>query len=268
MLKKTIPLIFLGILFSLTPLLADEFDHWRKNNQTNQKTINHQLWDDFLKKYIVTDDPSQINLVIYDKVTKPDKKKLDEYLKLLQKISPTDLNSKEQRAFWINLYNSLTIQVVLDHYPVDSIRDIKLSGIFKPGPWKKELVTIESRKLSLDNIEHNILRPIWQDNRIHYAVNCASIGCPNLQNTAFTSTNSDELLEKGAKEYVNHKRGATFKNNGLLVSSIYKWFQEDFGDSEAGVLSHLQKYANPELKTKLQAYKKSLKYDYDWSLNI
>ena len=94
MLKKTIPLIFLGLLFSLTPLLADEFDHWRKNNQTNQKTINHQLWDDFLKKYIVTDDPSQINLVIYDKVTKPDKKKLDAVLKAVTKNQPNRFKLK------------------------------------------------------------------------------------------------------------------------------------------------------------------------------
>ena len=106
-------------------------------------------------------------------------------------LTITDYNKKEQLAYWINLYNSLTIKVVLEHYPVKSIKEIKLSGIFKPGPWKKELVIIEGKKLSLDNIEHDILRPIWKDNRVHYAVNCASIGCPNLQNSAFTAKNSD-----------------------------------------------------------------------------
>ena len=134
--------------------------------------------------------------------------------------------------------------MVLEHYPVKSIKDIKLSGILKSGPWKKELISIEDIKLSLDNIEHNILRPIWKDNRVHYAVNCASIGCPNLQNSAFTSVNTENLLNQGAKDYINHSRGVQLNKNVLKTSSIYKWFKEDFGDSE-----------------------NSLLYGYDWSLN-
>ena len=119
---------------------------------------------------------------------------LDDYLQMLESVQVTDLNPDEQFAYWINLYNALTIWVILEHYPVESIQDISY-GLLTRGPWKENLATVEGVDLSLDDIEHEILRPVFQDNRIHYAVNCASIGCPNLQSTAFTSNNLEDLLE-------------------------------------------------------------------------
>ena len=269
--KKTI-YIYLSILFSnilllnSSTLIAQDFSYWKKNNLQNINRIQHQVWDDFLKKYIKT-DPSNLNLFQYNAVKKEDKNKLDSYVSYLSGITITNYNKKEQLAYWINLYNSLTIKVVLENYPVKSIKDIKLSGILKPGPWKKELISIESRKLSLDNIEHDILRPIWQDNRVHYAVNCASIGCPNLQNSAFTSKNSESLLKQGAKDYINHPRGVYLNGKVLKVSSIYKWFKEDFGNSKDSLLKHLILYSNQPLKAKLQNFSGKIKYGYDWSLN-
>jgi hypothetical protein len=158
--------------------------------------------------------------------------------------------------------------VVLDHYPVDSIKDIDISpGFFSSGPWDKKLVTIEGQGLSLNDIEHRILRPVWQDPRIHYGVNCASMGCPNLQRKAFTAQNTDGLLDKAAREYVNHPRGVSMEDGDLVVSSIYDWFQEDFGGSEAGVIEHLMQYAEPGLKQKLQGFDDIDDDRYDWSLN-
>lgn len=255
----------LYILLFAVNLQAADTDFWRKNNNNNPATIQHQEWDNFLKEYIITNHSSKINLLDYKKIS--GKSKLDDYVEYLTTIKITNYSMAEQKTFWINLYNALTVKIILDHYPVKSIKNIKLSGIFKSGPWKKEVISIEGQKLSLDNIEHDILRPIWKDNRIHYAVNCASIGCPNLQDTAYTVSNTEALLEKGAKAYVNHPRGANFKKDGLVVSSIYKWFQEDFEDSEKGVLKHLKKYADADLKSKLEDYQGDLDYDYDWSLN-
>ncbi len=267
--KKIIYLsvLFLNILlFSNPSLVAQDFSYWKKNNLQNTDKLQHQVWDSFLKKYIKADS-SNLNLFRYNAVKKEDKNKLDSYISYLSGITITNHNKKEQLAYWINLYNALTIKVVLEHYPVQSIKDIKLSGILKPGPWKKELISIEGRKLSLDNIEHNILRPIWKDNRVHYAVNCASIGCPNLQNSAFTAKNSENLLKKGAKSYINHPRGVHFNGKILKVSSIYKWFKEDFGNNKNSLLRHLILYANPPLKAKLQNFSGKIKYSYDWSLN-
>ncbi len=166
------------------------------------------------------------------------------------------------------LYNALTVKVVLDHYPVDGIRDIDFSpGLFADGPWDKKLVEIEGEDVSLNDIEHRILRPIWRDPRIHYAVNCASIGCPNLQPTAFTAANTDALLAAAAQAYVNHPRGARVEGGKLIVSSIYVWFQEDFGGNDAGVISHLRRYADPGLRSRLSRIERIGDHFYDWSLN-
>ena len=110
------------------------------------------------------------------------------------------------------------------------------------------------------------MRPIWQDPRIHYAVNCASMGCPNLQPEAFTSANADELLDRGAREYAGHPRGADLSGGRLTLSSIYEWFSEDFG-GEAGAVEHIASFVRPAVARDLRAHTGRIRYGYDWSLN-
>ena len=187
---------------------------------------------------------------------------------ILQTVRVSALNRNEQQAYWINLYNAATIKVILDHYPVSSITKVKLSsGLRSRGPWDAKILRIEGEEVSLNDIEHRILRPIWKDPRVHYAVNCASIGCPNLQDRAYTAANVEVLLEKAAKEYISHPRGVSLKGKKLKLSSIYDWFQEDFEGSEEGVLRHLRRYAAPELASELDSFSGRISYGYDWSLN-
>ena len=247
---------------------SDLWPLWQAHSQENIQVVDHTQWDMLLKKYLITKHPSGINRFRYADVTMDDKETLAAYLLQLQKIKISSLNKEEQKAYWVNLYNSLTVKVILDHYPVKSIMDIDISpGFFSNGPWDAKLLQIEEEEISLNDIEHRILRPIFKDNRLHYALNCASIGCPNLQPVAFTATNTKELLENGSKEYINSPRGAQIIKGKLLVSSIYKWFQADFGGSETGVINHLQKYAEDNLTDTLKTYKKDLRFDYDWKLN-
>lgn len=241
---------------------------WEACDPASGVRIDHGAWARFLGKYLVTNDPSGVNLMRYAYVSPQDKKLLEDYLKKLQEVEVSKLNRAEQKAFWINLYNALTVKIVLDHYPVESIRNIDVSpGWFSIGPWGAKLLTIEGEQVSLDDIEHRILRPIWKDNRVHYGVNCASIGCPNLQPEPFTADNIDTLLEKGAREYVNSPRGARIQGNKLTLSSIYNWFQADFGSSEQGVIQHLLKYAAPSLAKQLKNFNGRISYQYDWNLN-
>jgi hypothetical protein len=121
--------------------------------------------------------------------------------------------------------------------------------------------------LSLDDIEHRILRPIWRDPRLHYAVNCAALGCPNLQTAAFTAANTEALLDKAARDFVNHPRGAAIVGGKLIVSSIYVWYEADFGGADRGVIAHLKRYAGPELATALAAVDRISGNRYDWGLN-
>lgn len=238
---------------------------WQAHNTGSSIKINHSAWDAFLKKYTTKTD--ELVRVKYSAVTQADKQALNAYLNQLSHQIVTKLNRKEQMAFWINAYNALTVKTVLDAYPVSSIRKIKLGGIFSSGPWSKKLITVEGAKLSLNDIEHRILRPIWKDPRVHYAVNCASIGCPNLQRQAFTASNVDSLLNNGARDYINSTRGVRVSGNDITASSIYKWFKEDFGNNDADIIAHWLQYARPALKSALAGKISIDRYQYNWSLN-
>ena len=240
---------------------------WSVSDETSSTVIDHSLWQGVLDRHLQAEHPSGVNRFDYAalQAASDDRKQLTSYLRSLATTDPRSLARDEQMAYWINLYNALTVFVVVGRYPVDSIKEIK-SSLIKFGPWDKELITVQGQKLTLDQIEHGILRPIWRDPRIHYAVNCASIGCPNLAAEAYRSDNLERLLEQGAKEYVNHPRGVSVEDGKLLVSSIYDWYKEDFGDTDAGVLAHLKKYAAPDLVALLDRYD-SFDDGYDWTLN-
>lgn len=246
---------------------AQELDQvFAKHQAGSAATVNHQDWAAILKAYL---RPSQdgINRFAYGKVTPADKAKLKAYLAALQAVKVSTLDRPEQRAYWSNLYNALTIDVVLDAYPVSSIRDIT-SGFFSFGPWGAQRVTVEGKFLSLDDIEHKILRKIWRDPLNHYAVNCASIGCPNLMTVPFTGANIDALLKQGASDYVNHPRGVTVMADGRIkASNIYSWFSEDFGRNDAEIIGHFKQYAKPDLLARLNTATRIASYDYDWTLN-
>lgn len=246
---------------------AELWPLWQKHDPASSRKINHDAWQAFLKKYVVV-NTSGINRVRYTAVSRGDRISLMNYLRSLEATAISEHNRNEQRAYWINLYNAKTVELILSRLPVKSIRDINISpGLFSSGPWGAKLLTVEGEKLSLDDIEHRILRPIWQDNRIHYAVNCASLGCPNLQPIAFTADNTEAQLEKGAREFINHRRGVSIDGEKLKVSSIYIWFQEDFGGSAEGLMQHWQKYAAGPLAQALQTYSGGLSHGYDWRLN-
>ncbi len=246
----------------------DLWTRWETHDPASTRTVDHTQWGRFLDDYLVVNHPSGITRVQYADVVPEDKQRLENYLAKLKAIPVTRLRRAEQRAYWINLYNALTVNVILDHYPVDSIKDIDISpGWFSFGPWDAKLLEIEGEKVTLNDIEHRILRPIWQDNRIHYAVNCASLGCPNLKPEPFTADNTEQLLDEAAGEYINHERGVKLEGKRLTLSSIYKWFQVDFGGSEAAVIGHLLKYARPSLANSLKALDGKVRYEYSWELN-
>lgn len=256
-----------GVLERLFAPKAKLWERWTAHDQSASTSIDHSAWDRFLKTYVSVHDDG-INRVAYAFVRNADRQALSTYITNLESTPISRYNRDEQLAYWVNLYNALTVKLVLDEYPVDSIREIKISpGVFAPGPWGKKLIAVEGESLSLNDIEHRILRPIWRDPRIHYAVNCAAIGCPNLQRTAFSAANSDALLDAAAREYINHPRGARFQEGKLIVSSIYVWFKKDFVSSDGSIIKHLRRYAKFDLATRLENTKKPEGDEYDWGLN-
>ena len=242
---------------------------WDASDESNAERIDHDTWQDLLDAYVSTDS-SGVNLVDYAALAAnaADAGKLAGYLEYLEGFDPRDYSRAEQMAYWINFYNALTVKVVLDAYPVDTIRDIHEGMIPNTGPWEDVHATVAGRDLTLNDMEHGILRPIWRDKRIHYAVNCAAYGCPHLLATAFTAANTETLLEAGARDYVNNARGVDVVDDDFIViSSIYDWYGEDFGDTQASVFEHLGEYADEALAAQIKGFDGAMEYDYDWSLN-
>jgi len=246
---------------------AELWERWLAHDPASSLRVDHPEWERFLSRYLER-GADGVNRLRYGGVTPGDRKALEGYIRRLGGVPVSLLNRPEQLAFWVNLYNALTVQVILGHYPVNTILRINNSpGWCAVGPWGKKLVQVEGEALSLDDIEHRILRPIWRDPRIHYAVNCASVGCPNLAPAPFTAGTADAMLTGGARAYVNHPRGVRLTEHGPVVSSIYHWYVEDFGGDDAGVLAHLRRYAAPALAARLEKFSRIADHSYDWDLN-
>ena len=249
---------------------ASAQDLFRTPAAGSVETVEHSAWDQILKTY-VKPGADGLNRVDYAALKAEGLPLVRAYIQALEQVNPAKLDRDEQFAFLANLYNAKTLEIVASHYPVKSIRDISLGGglvaTLSGGPWKAKVAKIQGVELSLDDIEHGILRPVFKDPRVHYAVNCASIGCPNLRTEAFTGAKLSQQLDSAARDYVNSSRGVRFENGRAVVSSIYVWFEEDFGGTDRGVLDHLRTYAAPNLSRRLADVKSVGKHDYNWGLN-
>lgn len=227
-----------------------------------------------LTRYVIL-PPDGVTRVRYAalKASTEDTRALDAWIAEAATRRPSEMARPEAFAFWANLYNALTLKVVLERYPVHSIRDIRSTGVpLDPkawlGPWRTRLITVEGKRMSLDDIEHGTMRATFRDPRVHYAVNCASIGCPNLWPRAWQATTLEAELNAAASAYINHPRGVTVLPDGRLrVSSIYYWFREDFGGNDGGIIAHLKRYASPPLSQRLSETSSIAGDTYDWALN-
>lgn len=243
---------------------ADLWEIWQAQDPTSNVQVDHSAWQSFLDRYLLSGGNGILRV---DYAIDPSQRtKLDDYLTMLQALDPRTLNRHEQLAYWINLYNAMTIEVVLENPQKGSILRMG-RGLFSIGPWDDPVLRIAGESLTLNDVEHRILRPIWHDHRIHYALNCASLGCPNLNPEAYTAVNAETLMAQSEADYIRHPRGVSFSDQGRLqLSSIFKWYQHDFAADEAGLLDYLARH-NCELRERLRSYDGPIDYRYDWNLN-
>ncbi|WP_440957193.1 DUF547 domain-containing protein [Oceanicaulis sp. LC35] len=227
----------------------------------------HQPWDEILGAYLVESEDG-INRFDYDRLrgNADDREALNAYIAALEAVPVSTLDRDDAFALWANLYNAVTVRLIVDEAPETSIRQIRPRP-WSIGPWGVERVVVEGQALSLDDIEHGIMRERFDAPLVHYAVNCASIGCPNLKRDAWRAETLQADLEAGARAYINHPRGVRVTERGLELSRIYDWFKEDFGGTDAGVIAHILTYAEPELAAQVNQNPTIRSYDYDWSLN-
>jgi hypothetical protein len=218
----------------------------------------HSRLDSFLKKY--TKKVEYQSLVDY-KAIKSNHSELKAYLDELKMLSEEEFetfSSDQKLAFWINVYNAYTLKLVASHYPVKSIKDI--GNIFS-GPWSKKIVDLFDKKYSLDNVEHDIIRKDFKEPRIHFAVNCASIGCPSLLREAFTAEKLETQLSKATSNFLDNKNKNYAKGSKLYLSKIFDWYGKDFTSKFGSYKKFIKQYykINGDVDVKF--------LKYDWKLN-
>jgi len=221
----------------------------------------HKIFTDILQKY-VTD-----GFVNYKELAQD--QEFETYLNQLSNTDPSKLSEKEELAFWINTYNAFTIKAILDNYPIKSINDIKCG---EKSVWDENFISINKKKYSLNEIEHKILRVKFNEPRIHFAIVCASISCPELRNESYEADKLDKQLQEQTVKFLRDKKRNSFdlKNKKANISKIFEWFGEDFGKSDKNILMYISNFLPDDVRKDIKqninewtiSYKK-----YDWNLN-
>lgn len=220
--------------------------------------VQHGEWDALVKKHVAQD-----GMVDYAGFVK-DKKALQHYVDYLSTHQPSAKWSKNEKlAYWINAYNAFTVKLIVDHYPVKSIKDIKKGIPFVNSVWDIPFIPMGKEKVDLNYIEHSILRKEFKDPRIHAAINCASFSCPLLRNEAYTANEIDRQLEDAMRKFINDPQRNQVDKSSVKISKIFSWFSGDFKLNGASVIDYLNKYAKKSID-----YNAKMDYlDYDWDLN-
>lgn len=231
-------------------LLAQTFDH------------NHTVFDEILNDCVKLSKGT--SSVDYKKI-KANVKKLNNYLDSLSNVKPIEYQNftkKQKLSFLINAYNAFTISLIVENYPVSSIKKL---GTLLTSPWKKVFFKFLGKDSSLDFIEHETIRKNFKEPRIHFAVVCASVGCPSLRNEAYIATKLEEQLEDSAKVFINHKARNYFdkSSNTFYLSKIFDWYGSDFGNVQKFVAKRMNLLDDNQVTGK----EKISFLSYDWSLN-
>jgi len=248
-------LTLLAAALLVTPALA--LDH------------SHAAWDALLKKHVVLVEGAKASQLRYAAIAK-ERGALQQYLKDLSRASQAEFEGwsrPEQMAFLINAYNAATVEKVLTRYP--DLRSIWDFGKVFGNPFRDEFFALLGRRMSLDQLEHDILRKRYGEPRIHFAVNCASIGCPMLREEAYVGVHLERQLEEQARRFLSDRSRNRARDGRLEVSKIFDWYKEDFEPRErffarfAAVLSD-----QPAEQKRVAEGKARITFlDYDWSLN-
>ncbi|MGJ8591735.1 MAG: DUF547 domain-containing protein [Aquaticitalea sp.] len=211
--------------------------------------IEHQEWNTLLQKHV--SKTGEVDYIGF----KNDMPALQSYLDILAKNLPKKTDTKNATlAYWINAYNVFTVKLILDNYPLKSIKDIK-------NPWGQKFIILENRAYSLEEIEHEILRKM-DEPRIHFAINCASYSCPNLLNEAFVESKIEKQLEHTATSFINDKTKNGITKDNIEISKIFDWFSGDFKNN-GSLIDFLNRYST----VKIDANAKVKFKNYNWDLN-
>lgn len=230
---------------------------------------DYSLWQILLSRYY---DPAKG--MDYKALKTRDAATLEQLRRKMAQVDVASLSKKEQLAYWINLYNITTVAVVVDGYPVDSIRDLSTDPIIRLNVFKKDSVRTRQGKISLDDVENEKIRAGFKDPRIHFAINCAAVSCPPIRPEPFVGARVDAQLDDQARKFLNGPHGVRFEKDGsdlvLRVTRIMDWFADDFETWGGGRVAFIRRYMPPDKQGRIDAARGEVElefHDYDWKLN-
>lgn len=236
----------------------------------HESSFSHVEWDTVLKRYVKQDGP--VSYVMYKQI-KEKPTGLLSYVKSIETVTKEEFSKfsdPEKLAFLTNAYNALTVKLIVDHYPVESIKD--LGGLFS-SPWKQKFFTLFGEKHHLDDIEHEMIRKTFREPRIHFALVCASRGCPSLRSEAYVASRLDAQLDDAARTFLNDTQRNYFRANEskVYLSMIFKWYKGDFVKSAGSVQTFVARYMGLSPQDRNKFLNGSVEVvtpdNYDWSLN-
>lgn len=267
---KTLPMFIAATVFIMacSAPAAELFDgpivaEMKTGQESGSKIFDHSDYDALLKEHVDIDN-GRVDYAGF----KSDEAKLDAYLKTIAEVDMKELGGDEQHALLINAYNAYTVKLILENYPIDSIRDTS-------DPWGSERYVVGSHRLSLDNIEHNLIRPIFKDPRIHFAVNCAAKDCPPLRPFAYTGAKLDDQLDEATRAVLSSSRFVRVESDRLHVTKLFDWYGDDFVNKEfkghaSNAARYIARYTSTEVREFIESKDNdpTIRFlDYDWSLN-
>lgn len=247
--KIVIYLLFIGLAQLQVQAQSQSHTHTLTHTQ-NQSVHRHQIWDQLLKQYV-----SETGQVNYSGI-KEDGSRLGQYLEQLKENPVQESWSRSQKlAYWINAYNAFTVKLIIDNYPVKSIRDLN-------RPWGRKFIQLGDQTYSLDNIEHDIIRPVFEEPRIHFALVCAAVSCPKLLNHAYLPEKLDEQLDQQTRYFLNESGKNKLSPKLVELSKLFSWYGRDF-TKQGTVIDFINQYSEQTISDIAR-----VRYlDYNWDLN-
>ena len=248
---KSIVIIFLASTFISSCAV--------KKISSNSRPVSHAIWNELVSKYVTEEGKVDYKGFVKDSV------RLNEYLSILSSAHPNDSNwnRNERLAYWLNAYNAFTVQIVVRNYPQKSIKDIKKGIPFVNTVWDIKFIKIENETYDLNNIEHGIVRPRFEEPRVHFALNCASVSCPRLRSEAYTAEKLEAQLTDQTKYFLSNPAKNKIASDYTELSKIFSWFKGDFTKNGMKLRDFINQYSEVKINPKTDIDH----LDYDWNLN-
>ncbi len=240
-------------------------DFWDDREPRSLIDVDHSAFAEILNTYVSINEGDGTPRFDYKAVSEADIAKLGEYLNYLQLLEPRQLTDPEAKAYWINLYNAATLNMVIEAVQDRNISKVQARGL-PARRWRRNIVTIAQQELSLNDILNGVIRPIYKDPRVHYALFFCTLGGPDMPTEVFGGDNNDELLDRLQANYLSQGRAVRFENDELVLSEIFQSYDTDFAPDLPGLITYLKEHVPAATAERLDS-DSDVRFEYDWTLN-